>query len=234
MNTQELTIHTENFLAATWLFTYEAINNNRSSKRTDILHKGIEGMLLPTYMSSHNPNFQLLTETSGSKKIKIDDSYDGEFNVDLLLMNDVKYHTVIPAKMNMTSINKNRFNMGNTVIGETARATPEYDIGRNVLFINFTPIETLLKKTDGTFKIEVVDPVDIKKAFRSPFYNRPYVEQHLTIVDIKYSIELDLKSIKNDEDMKAALNSTPNPIKLIDGALTEFQQYCSEFLIKNP
>lgn len=221
----------EQLLTNIWRFVYESANNNRSSKKTDMLHAGVADMLLQTI--SQRPTLKLRTETSSSK-ISIPDCYNGCFDVDLAIY-DANYnvHTAIPVKMNMVSINKNRFNNANTIIGETARSIPACDPNRNVLFINFTP-EITLCETNSYFKVEKVNKTDTKLAYSSPIYNQEYIADHVAIIDINYQLNLDLHSINTKSDLYTALMEHDNPISLSPGTLDSFNLYCTNFLSKNP
>lgn len=237
MNTQELTIHTENFLANTWQCAYplnSTSNKSTSPIRTDILHQGIEDMLLPTYKASSDTTFQLETETTGRPKIRVLDSSGDTLSVDLLLSHNNKIHTVILAKAPQTSINKNRKNMTGSLAGEACRAVPSADPGRNVLLINFLPVETFTKIGSG-YKREIVKPHDVIKAMISTeLTDVSKVKERVSVVEVRYTFTFDLATIKNDDDLRVALHTTANPIKLVDGALIEFEHYCAEFLSKHP
>lgn len=225
-----LQTHIEQFLTDTWRFVYEKANNNRSPKKTDMLHTGVEGMLLTTVQQC--PNLILKTEKASSKVV-IKDCYNGTFNIDLAIFDtNNNVHTAIPVKMNMVSINKNKFNNSNTLLGETPRSLPHFEPNRNVLFINFTPTTTLTE-INSTFKVEHVHPVDTHLAFTSPIYNQDYIKEHVAIIDIQYQLNLDLASITNKQQLYSALMATDNPISLTPTSLDTFNSYCNNFLIKN-
>lgn len=147
-------------------FNFEKSNNNRSSKRTDILHKSI----IDEYLKSKGLDSDKSIEVKYEHKIKC--FYGKTFSIDAVIFRDGKIETIFLFKMFQTSIIKNIFNSQNTKVGEIFRVigSKEYMESKfNIVFFDIIPTTTFtVLKKNTIFNIENVSRrygniTDIKK-----------------------------------------------------------------------
>ena len=135
-------------------FNFQKENNNRSSKRTDILHKSIVNLYLTTKGLDKDPDITVKYE------YKIKCFYGKTFDIDAVIFRNDKIETVFLFKLFQTSIIKNIFNSQNTKGGEILRVTgsKEYLSDKfNIIFFDILPSKTFtILKKNSIFNIENV------------------------------------------------------------------------------
>jgi hypothetical protein len=177
-------------------------NDNRSSKRTDILHKGIvEGIkkLVPNFDNKYYIKYES----------KVDCFYGNKFDVDILLFDKKTNESVIAilVKGIISSYNKNKYNYANCTSGEMIRI-----LGKNpnmkIFFVSILPNEIPLFFGSGEFKsMEIPKTVNFAELDFSNFGilndNVFHSKINYNVVGVNYSTKdklhksLNMKNIKN-------------------------------------
>jgi hypothetical protein len=136
-------------------FNFQKENNNRSSKRTDLLHKSLIDLYLKTKGIDEHPDIKVKYE------YKIKCFYGKTFDLDAAIFRNDKIETVFLFKLFQTSIIKNIFNSQNTKGGEILRITgsKEYLSNKfNIIFFDILPDKTFtILKKNTIFNIENVE-----------------------------------------------------------------------------
>lgn len=148
-------------------FSAEKENNNRSSKRTDILHLNLIKMIIE---SNDVKKYNIIEKSKKNKasiqfgeyKVVFEDKikdYYGTFNVDAVLYRNDVIISVYLFKFYEKSILKNTNNNSNTLFGEITRLTGGINYienPHNIIFIDILPKKTYtVLKDSGKFVDEL-------------------------------------------------------------------------------
>jgi hypothetical protein len=161
-------------------FNFEKENNNRSSKRTDILHKSIVDLYLTTKGLDKD------TDISVKYEYKIKCFYGKTFDLDAVIFRNGKIETVFLFKLFQTSIIKNIFNSQNTKGGEILRisGSKEYLLDKfNIIFFDILPTKTFtILKNNTVFNFE-----DVEKRYSNmtPIKKHPFFSNLDNLYDFK-------------------------------------------------
>ncbi len=141
------------------LSSYKTASGSRSSKRTDVLHKG--------FMDTINSISEGLLESSEilhEKTVKSPNDPDDTFSIDVLLKNS-NYDIALLFKLIASSYNKNRNNYRDTTMGERFRfLANDLAYRRKLAHINILPLfAPVFDKLGNLKKIEKVKPQNIDK-----------------------------------------------------------------------
>lgn len=238
----------------TWEFTTSINGNNRSSTKTDFLHYTSKDVLLNSlgdYKKKFDElKFEFIVETDNAltKKTKsitsVKDIVGGVFNVDILINKDDKIHTVFLLKSSLTSINKNRFNSINSIIGEINRfyGNPENQ-NINLVFINLTPEETFVKNSDHKLKKEVVNYIGLNTLLDNDLNPQTYLEKSIIRDDLKLKIseihinyklnfDVDLSLITDMDMLRQKITDGNLTITTSDVGLYDLETYILNFIDK--
>lgn len=234
-----------------WQFSFVQHGNNRSSAKTDLLHKSWENVLKDSfgdYQDLFVNNFGLVVEkeNTGSKKTQrikqIVDIFGSKFKVDMLMTHNENIHTVFLLKAPLTSINKNRYNSVLNNFGEIDRfyGNPENkDI--ELVFVNLTPRESfVIEDKKKSIKNENVQYLGLNQDDNG---NRPIdklpkeksVKDKVHEIHIDYSLNfgMELKDIKTKLDLINKIQNTQNFVSLSNGSIEELKTYIDYFIKTN-
>lgn len=223
----------ESLLTQMWKFSHsiDELNNNRSSIKTNELHKQFAEVLLLCHGDLANnilDKFEFVVETTGTdsdeqktKKVSSDelDLYGRYFNVDILIKNKItnKADTTILLKAPLTSMAKNRYNMTNNIFGEICRImTPEtIQSEHDILFINVIPTHTfLLNKKDNQVKkeesnyISLSSTIDGETTVLGQSAISSNIKDRINEILVPYNINLTLPEECNINQFKEKLANT--------------------------
>ena len=161
-------------------FNFQKENNNRSSKRTDLLHKSIVNLYLTNKGLDKDPDITVKYE------YKIKCFYGKTFDLDVVIFRNKKIETVFLFKLFQTSIIKNIFNSQNTKGGEILRVTgsKEYLSDKfNIVFFDILPTKTFtILKKNSVFNIENVEK---RYSNITPIKNHPLLSNLDNLYDFK-------------------------------------------------
>jgi hypothetical protein len=161
-------------------FNFQKENNNRSSKRTDLLHKSIVNLYLTNKGLDEDPDITVKYE------YKIKCFYGKTFDLDAVIFRNEKIETVFLFKLFQTSIIKNIFNSQNTKGGEILRVTgsKEYLSDKfNIVFFDILPTKTFtILKKNSVFNIENVEK---RYSNITPIKNHPLLSNLDNLYDFK-------------------------------------------------
>ena len=182
-------------------FNFQKENNNRSSKRTDLLHKSIVDLYLTTKGLDKD------TDISVKYEYKIKCFYGKTFDLDAVIFRNGKIETVFLFKLFQTSIIKNIFNSQNTKGGEILRisGSKEYLLDKfNIVFFDILPTKTFtVLKNNTVFNFE-----DVEKRYSSmtPIKKHPFFSNLDNLYDFKVWFKPNdnffnaIKKTKKDKD----------------------------------
>jgi len=159
-------------------------NDNRSSKRTDLLHDCVLETLCQRY-----PEYGKEYKWKFEYRLK-DDAYGGTFDIDIVgfRKDDPKRMVAILCKAINSSYNKNSKNYANTVMGECHRMLDSEHKFDKILFVNIIPNEVPNFTNEGVLKsFEIVKPVDLSKLL--------YKNWGTKVEDLK--LRYDIKGLRN-------------------------------------
>jgi hypothetical protein len=232
-----------------WDFSYSENGNNRSSGKTDYLHKSWEAILKNSFGDFNDifdSNFQLLVEkekvgTNKTSQIKeIIDIFGAKFKVDMLLSRGNEPHTVFLLKAPLSSINKNRFNSVLNLFGEIQRFYGNPDNKKiELVFVNFTPKETFTKNDkQKNYKKEIVQYLGLNQDDSG--VNKPKdklilpneIKNNVHEIHIEYVVNfgVDFSEIKNESSLKELIKSTPKFVTINPPAIKELKDYILHFM----
>jgi hypothetical protein len=170
----------KNIINSVLTFNFLKENNNRSSKRTDILHKSIINLYLVNKSLDKDPEITVKYE------YKIKCFYGKTFDLDAVIFRNEKIETVFLFKLFQTSIIKNIFNSQNTKGGEILRVTgsKEYLSDKfNIVFFDILPTKTFtILKKNSVFNIENVEK---RYSNITPIKNHPLLSNLDNLYDFK-------------------------------------------------
>lgn len=238
----------------TWEFTSSINGNNRSSTKTDFLHYTTKDILLTSLGDNKKKfdelNFEFVVETDNAltKKTKsitvVRDIVGGVFNVDIIIKKNDNIHTVFLLKSSLTSINKNRFNSINSIIGEINRfyGNPENQ-NINLVFINLTPEETFVKNSNHKLKKEVVNYIGLNTLLDTDLSPKTYLEKSIIREDLKSKIseihinyklnfDIDLSLITDINILRQKIEEGYMSITTNDVELYDLEKYILTFIDK--
>lgn len=234
-----------------WQFSFDEHGNNRSSAKTDLLHKSWENVLKDSfgdYQDLFVNNFGLVVEkeNTGSKKTdrikQIVDIFGSKFKVDMLMTHNENIHTVFLLKAPLTSINKNRYNSALNNFGEIDRfyGNPE---NKNIelVFVNLTPKETFtVDDKKNSIKNETVQYLGLNQDDNG---NRPIdklpkteeIKRKVHEIHIEYGIKFNknFADILTKDELKNQIQTTPNFVSLGAGSVNELKKYIEHFINSN-
>lgn len=238
----------------TWEFIASLNGNNRSSTKTDYLHYSAKDILLNSFGDNKKKfddlKFEFIVETDNAvtKKTKsitmVEDIVGGVFNVDIIIKKDDKIHTVFLLKSSLTSINKNRFNSINSIIGEINRFYGNPDNQNiNLVFINLTPEETFVKNSDNKLKKEIVNYIGLNTILDNDLNPKTYLEKSVIREDLKSKIseihinyklnfDVDLSSITDMDMLRQKIKDGNLVITTSDIGLYDLEKYTLNFIDK--
>lgn len=179
-------------------FLQSSYKDNRSSKRTDVLHDEIIKALCDT-----NPKMR---EYEWKTEVSIDDGYllpkenkrKKKFKIDIVGVKDGKVRICILAKAMNSSINQNLQNYTNCTLGEASRImySPIASDIEKVLFVSFFPNHSPCFNKDGKVK-----------HFENVYMNKPQIGHivedmfcgKVKVLDFSYDIaNIDEKTCHDD------------------------------------
>jgi hypothetical protein len=170
----------KNIINSVLSFNFQKENNNRSSKRTDLLHKSIVNLYLTNKGLDKDPDITVKYE------YKIKCFYGKTFDLDAVIFRNEKIETVFLFKLFQTSIIKNIFNSQNTKGGEILRVTgsKEYMSDKfNIVFFDILPTKTFtILKKNSVFNIENVEK---RYSNITPIKNHPLLSNLDNLYDFK-------------------------------------------------
>jgi hypothetical protein len=170
----------KNIINSVLSFNFQKENNNRSSKRTDLLHKSIVNLYLTNKGLDKDPDITVKYE------FKIKCFYGKTFDIDAVIFRNGKIETVFLFKLFQTSIIKNIFNSQNTKGGEILRITgsKEYLSDKfNIIFFDILPTKTFtILKKNSIFNIENVEK---RYSNITPIKNHPLLSNLDNLYDFK-------------------------------------------------
>jgi hypothetical protein len=170
----------KNIINSVLSFNFQKENNNRSSKRTDLLHKSIVNLYLTNKGLDKDPEITVKYE------FKIKCFYGKTFDIDAVIFRNEKIETVFLFKLFQTSIIKNIFNSQNTKGGEILRITgsKEYLSDKfNIVFFDILPTKTFtILKKNSIFNIENVEK---RYSNITPIKNHPLLSNLDNLYDFK-------------------------------------------------
>ncbi len=237
-----------------WRYIAENKNANRSSGKTDKLHKAIVSLLddaLGDYREHFYALFTINTESTigkGNKtnKIKnIKDIFDSDFNIDIKCspIGSDDLHTAFLVKMPMTNLNKNRFNTVGGMFGEVARFYGELsNIKSDLFFVYLTPVASYQKTQEGKLKPEDVNYLGLNHQTSTgtvlnklPFSNE--IKDRIYELHIEYEIDFgdtieNLKTQDNLYDKIKSSNDLPK-ISITKQGKENIKLFLIEFLRRN-
>ncbi len=133
-----------------WRFVFKKNGNERSSGKTNILHESFINLIKEEVIDLKNLFFKV--ENNGIRINDILDVHNRLFNVDAIIKS-FENDFVFLMKAPISSINKNKYNYNNGLIGEVFRFYGnENNINKKLVFINVVPNNTF-RKDNKTKKI---------------------------------------------------------------------------------
>lgn len=211
---------------------YKSMTSCRSNKKTNILHyifnNNIILWLWKNQLQFHK-NYELLTETnfwsSSTSKIRIKDIFNNNFAIDWALKNknNWKLEYVFLLKSAISSINKNRYNSFNSLVGEMNRFYwNEENKDIKLVFVNILPNNTFIFNWEiGEIKIEKVNTLKLQDNINKLII-KDQLKENIFECNIYYDFNEDFLWLKNKKNIIDYLydNSDINIIKKVD--ISEF------------